>query len=32
MEWSGQPGLFPVNITNDAYKIAMNYIVYGMTH
>jgi hypothetical protein len=31
MEWSGQ-GWFPVNITNDAYKIAMNYIVYGMTH
>ena len=31
MEWSGQ-GWFPVNVTNDAYKIAMNYIVYAMTH
>jgi hypothetical protein len=30
MEWSGQ-GWFPVNVTNDAYKIAMNYLVYGMT-
>ena len=31
MEWSGH-GWFPVNTTNDAYKIAINYIVYGMTH
>ena len=31
MEWSGQ-GWFPVNVSNDAYKIAVNYVVYGMTH
>jgi hypothetical protein len=31
MEWSGQ-GWWPVNVTNDAYKLAVNYIVYGMTH
>jgi hypothetical protein len=31
MEWSGE-GWWPVNITNDAYKLAVNYIVYGMTH
>ena len=31
MEWSGQ-GWFPVNVTNDAYKIAIDYIIYGMTH
>ena len=30
MEWSGQ-GWWPVNITNDAYKLAVNYIIYGMT-
>jgi hypothetical protein len=30
MEWSGE-GWWPVNITNDAYKLAVNYIVYGMT-
>ncbi len=30
MEWSGQ-GWYPVNLTNDAYKFAVNYIVYGMT-
>lgn len=30
MEWSGQ-GWYPVNLTNDAYKLAVNYIVYGMT-
>jgi hypothetical protein len=30
MEWSGQ-GWWPVNVTNDAYKLAVNYIVYGMT-
>jgi Domain of unknown function (DUF4159) len=30
MEWSGH-GWWPVNVTNDAYKLAVNYIVYGMT-
>ena len=31
MEWSGA-GWWPVNITNDAYKLAMNYLIYGLTH
>lgn len=31
MEWSGE-GWWPVNLTNDAYKLAVNYIVYGLTH
>lgn len=30
MEWTGQ-GWYPVNFTNDAYKFATNYIVYGLT-
>ena len=30
MEWSGQ-GWFPVNVSNDAYKIAIDYLIYGMT-
>lgn len=30
MEWSAE-GWWPVNITNDAYKLAVNYIIYGMT-
>ena len=30
MEWSGE-GWWPVNVTNDAYKLAVNYLVYGMT-
>lgn len=30
MEWSGA-GWWPVNITNEAYKFAINYIVYGLT-
>jgi hypothetical protein len=30
-EWSDS-GLFPVDYTNEAYKIGINYIVYGMTH
>lgn len=30
-EWSST-GMFPVDITNDAYKLGVNYIVYGMTH
>lgn len=31
MEWSGQ-GWYAVNLSNDAYKLATNYIVYGLTH
>jgi hypothetical protein len=31
MEWSDE-GFWPVNISNDAYKLAINYIIYGMTH
>ncbi len=31
MEWSDQE-FWPVNTTNDAYKLAINYLVYGMTH
>jgi hypothetical protein len=31
MEHSGQ-SWWPVNITNDAYKLAVNYLVYGLTH
>ena len=31
MEWSGQ-GWYPVNMSNDAYKFATNFIVYGLSH
>ena len=31
MEWS-QTSWLPVNPTNDAYKLAINYIIYGLTH
>jgi hypothetical protein len=31
MEHSGE-SFWPVNISNDAYKLAINYIVYAMTH
>lgn len=31
MEHSGQ-GWWPVNTSNDAYKLAINYIIYGLTH
>ena len=31
MEWSAE-GFWPVNITNQAYKLAINYIVYGLSH
>ncbi len=31
MEWSNE-NFWPVNISNDAYKFAINYIMYGMTH
>ena len=30
MEWSGE-GWYPVNFTNDAYKLATNYLVYGLS-
>lgn len=30
MEWS-DGNWWPVNITNDAYKLAINYIIYGLT-
>ena len=30
-EWSAT-GMFPVDVTNEAYKLGVNYIVYGMTH
>jgi hypothetical protein len=31
MEWSGQ-GVYAINFSNDAYKIATNWIVYGLSH
>jgi hypothetical protein len=31
MEWTGS-GWLPVNLTNDAYKFATNYVIYGLTH
>ena len=30
-EWS-DTGLFPVDVTNEAYKLGINYLVYAMTH
>jgi Domain of unknown function (DUF4159) len=30
-EWSAT-GMFPVDTTNEAYKLGVNYIVYGVTH
>ena len=30
-EWSGQ-GIRPVDDTNEAYKLGVNYIIYGLTH
>jgi hypothetical protein len=30
-EWSGQ-GRFPVDTTNDAYKLGVNYMIYALTH
>jgi hypothetical protein len=30
-EWSDS-GMFPVDFTNDAYKLGVNYVVYAMTH
>lgn len=31
MEWSGE-GWYPINFSNEAYKFATNYVVYGLTH
>ncbi len=30
-EWSGT-GMFPLDLTNDAYKLGANYVIYAMTH
>jgi hypothetical protein len=30
-EWSGT-GLRPIDDTNEAYKLGVNYIIYGLTH
>jgi hypothetical protein len=30
-EWSGQ-GLFPFDASNEAYKLGVNYLIYGHTH
>jgi hypothetical protein len=30
-EWSGR-GLRPIDQTNEAYKLGVNYLIYGMTH
>jgi len=30
-EWS-DTGLLPVDLSNEAYKVGVNYIVYAMTH
>ncbi len=30
-EWSGR-GWYPMNMSNDAYKFATNYLIYGLTH
>jgi uncharacterized protein DUF4159 len=30
-EWSGQ-GLRPIDDTNEAYKLGVNYLIYGLTH
>ena len=30
-EWSGQ-GVFPFDMSNEAYKLGVNYVIYGMTH
>jgi hypothetical protein len=31
MEWSGQ-GYYAINFSNDAYKLATNYVVYALSH
>lgn len=30
-EWSGE-GFYPVDTSNEAYKLGVNYIIYGLTH
>lgn len=30
-EWSGQ-GLYPFDASNEAYKLGVNYVIYGLTH
>ena len=30
-EWSDE-GWFPIEITNEAYKLGINYMVYALTH
>jgi hypothetical protein len=30
-EWSGE-GLFPFDTSNEAYKLGVNYLIYGLTH
>ena len=30
-EWSGT-GFYPIDITNDGYKVAIDYIIYALTH
>lgn len=30
-EWSGR-GLFPADTTNEAWKLGINYLIYGLTH
>lgn len=30
-EWSGE-GMFPFDTSNEAYKLGVNYLIYGMTH
>jgi hypothetical protein len=30
-EWSST-GMFPVDLTNEAYKLGVNYIIYAMMH
>jgi len=30
-EWSGQ-GMFPFDTSNEAYKLGVNYVIYGVTH
>jgi hypothetical protein len=30
-EWSGQ-GMFPFDASNEAYKLGVNYLIYGLTH
>jgi hypothetical protein len=31
MEWSGD-GYYPVNLSNNAYKYATNFLLYGLMH